>query len=246
METFFLVLHIILSFVIVIVILLQSGKGGGLGAGFSSAAAMGQEVFGGRGAASFLGKLTVVLGAAFMITSMTLAWYSSKPQSILDLQQEAEDAVDTQVHEIIDEGSAANVPPDPDRDQGAMSPPAIDVDGDDPFQIEVDGDAADIDEEMRRQLEEQFGAEFSGDVEELELPTIPEQEDGEEDESPVPAADDEPAADEPASVDEPAEPAQVDEPAEPEVSPEPEEEESAAPAEGPASDDQSSEEPAEE
>lgn len=104
METFLLVVHVILSFVIVVVILLQSGQGGGMGAGFGGAAAVGQEIFGGRGAATFLSKITVVLGASFMITSMALAWYSSKPQSVLDLTQSSGAGSQAQVHQILEEG----------------------------------------------------------------------------------------------------------------------------------------------
>lgn len=222
METFVLVLHIILSFVVVVVILLQSGQGGGLGAGFSSAAAMGQEVFGGRGAASFLGKLTVVLGASFMITSMTLAWYSSKPQSILDLGQEAEDAVDTQVHEIIEEGSAANDPGQINLDSTMGTPGDS---GDSPIQLDLDGDGSEIPEDIRRQLEEQFGEGFDA-----QPADIPEDVEVEIDEGAEPVEEEVEEAPEVEVAPEPAEvePAQESEPAEAiEEAPEPAEVEEA-------------------
>lgn len=123
METFLLVVHIILSFVIVVVILLQSGQGGGMGAGFGGAAAVGQEIFGGRGAATFLGRLTAFLGATFMITSMALAWYSSKPQSVLDLTQGGTATSQAQVHQIIEEGSGEMQAPSPG---GGMEPQLMD------------------------------------------------------------------------------------------------------------------------
>ncbi len=181
MEQFLLVLHIILSFVIVVVILLQSGKGGGLGAGFSSAAAMGQEVFGGRGAAGFLEKLTVVLGASFMITSMALAWYSSKPQSALDLDMEADEPAQAQTHQIIDEGSADNELEEIDVDE-SMAPgeqPLEMLDGEQPqpaapdeegnLQIETgDGEPVspeELEEAIELEMEDAEGGEMEIDME---------------------------------------------------------------------------------
>ncbi len=179
METFLLVLHVILSFAVVVVILLQSGKGGGLGAGFNNAAALGQEVFGGRGAAGFLVKLTVVLGTAFMITSMALAWYSSKPQSALDLQMEADEPARAVVHDIIEEGQGAGGGADQMPEGLQMEMP----DGDDgsSLEVEVDGADGEIPEEIREQLE---GLELDqevpdGPVEE-EIPVDPEVEETEE------------------------------------------------------------------
>ena len=110
MQTLLLVIHVIVSFVIVVVILLQSGKGGGMGSGFGGAAAVGQQIFGGRGAATFLGKLTVALGATFFVTSMALAWYSSRPQSALDLSQTAGETPQSQVEQIIEEGGSGSAP----------------------------------------------------------------------------------------------------------------------------------------
>src|SRR5690554_861411 len=110
MQTLLLVIHVIVSFVIVVVILLQSGKGGGMGSGFGGAAAVGQQIFGGRGAATFLSKLTVALGATFFITSMALAWYSSRPQSALDLTQTSGETPQSQVDQIIEEGGSGAAP----------------------------------------------------------------------------------------------------------------------------------------
>lgn len=194
MEQFLLVLHIILSFVIVVVILLQSGKGGGLGAGFSSAAAMGQEVFGGRGAAGFLEKLTVVLGASFMITSMALAWYSSKPQSALDLDMEADEPAQAQTHQIIDEGSADNELEEIDVDE-SMAPgeqPLEMLDGEQPaapddegnLQIDTgDGEPAspeELEEAIELEMEDAEGGEMEIDMEQAPV----DDGDGEPEESP--------------------------------------------------------------
>jgi preprotein translocase subunit SecG len=54
-------------------VLLQAGKGAGLGAAFGAGAS--QTVFGAR-SATFIGRITWVLAAAFMITSILLTMIS--------------------------------------------------------------------------------------------------------------------------------------------------------------------------
>ena len=241
MESFLLVLHVALCFFVVIVILMQSGQGGGLGAGFNNTAALGQEVFGGRGAAGFLVKLTVVLGATFMITSMALAWYSSKPQSALDLRMESDVPTRSQVHEIIEEGSGSGGPAGAQQQMPSMPGDG----GDAPMQIDLDGDG-EIPDEIRQQLEqmqldtqdapveiEEVGdpvpAELPGTVEPAEAPGPGESLQAPEPPTPVESA----PAEEPAPAEEAA-PAEEPEAAE-EAAPaeEPEAAEEAAPAEEP-------------
>ncbi len=76
MFTLLLTLHIFISFLLVVVVLLQAGKGGGLASAFGGAGTT-DAVFGGRQAATFLGKATTVLGTIFFISSFGLALYSS-------------------------------------------------------------------------------------------------------------------------------------------------------------------------
>ena len=64
-------------------ILLQAGKGGGMGAGLGGGAAS-QTVFGGRGSQTFLGRVTSISAALFMMTSLWLAYHSSRTTSIID------------------------------------------------------------------------------------------------------------------------------------------------------------------
>jgi preprotein translocase subunit SecG len=61
----------------VISILLQSSKGGGL-AGMFGGGGVGMSMFGGRGAASFLSKVSMWLGISFAVTSMSIAILRSK------------------------------------------------------------------------------------------------------------------------------------------------------------------------
>src|SRR5215207_578884 len=74
MYVLLLIVHLLVCLGLVCVVLLQSGKGGGLAGGAFGGTA--QTVFGGRGATDFMTRATMVLGAAFFITSITLALMS--------------------------------------------------------------------------------------------------------------------------------------------------------------------------
>ena len=89
MQLFITILHIVLAFSMILIILLQPGKEGGAAlAGGSS----GNQMYGPRGAGNFLGKATTVVAAGFMLTSITLAYYSSeKVQSGSDLEDVIKD-----------------------------------------------------------------------------------------------------------------------------------------------------------
>ena len=80
MNTFLIVVHGIVSAVLVIVILLQAGKGSGLGGAFGGSS---QAVFGGRGAQTFLGKVTSASAAVFMLTSLSLSYLSTRSGSVV-------------------------------------------------------------------------------------------------------------------------------------------------------------------
>jgi preprotein translocase subunit SecG len=66
MENVVLIIHLILALGLIAVVLLQRSEGGGLGMGGGGGA------ISGRSAATALGKLTWLLGAAFLVTSITL------------------------------------------------------------------------------------------------------------------------------------------------------------------------------
>ena len=80
MITLLIVIQVIVSFVLILVILLQAGKGGGLGGAFGGSS---QAVFGGRGAQTFLGKVTSVAAAVFMLTSLSLSYLSTRSTSVV-------------------------------------------------------------------------------------------------------------------------------------------------------------------
>ncbi|MEO5345033.1 MAG: preprotein translocase subunit SecG [Magnetococcus sp. YQC-9] len=72
------VLHILVCMALVFVVLLQKGSGADMGAAFGGSS---QSLFGARGSGDFLSKLTAVLATIFMITSLTLAFFSTRPGS---------------------------------------------------------------------------------------------------------------------------------------------------------------------
>lgn len=75
MYSLLIAIHVIICIILTIVILLQSSKGGGLAGIFGGGGGMG-AVFGGRGAASFLSKLTTALAIIFMVGSLILGLMS--------------------------------------------------------------------------------------------------------------------------------------------------------------------------
>lgn len=88
MQTVFLLLHVIVAIALIALVLFQHGKGADAGAAFGSGASA--TVFGSRGSASFLSRVTAGLAAGFFITSLLLAYFatqSSTPTSVVeDLQ----------------------------------------------------------------------------------------------------------------------------------------------------------------
>jgi preprotein translocase subunit SecG len=78
MTSFLLVLHFIVCIFMIIVILLQAGKGADIGAAFGGGS---QAVFGPRGAATFLSKLTTISAVIFLGTSIYLANVSKQKES---------------------------------------------------------------------------------------------------------------------------------------------------------------------
>jgi preprotein translocase subunit SecG len=72
------VIHIIVCFALILIVLLQAGKGAEMGAAFGGAS---QTIFGSSGAMGFLTKLTTVAAVIFMITSLLLAFTSTRRAS---------------------------------------------------------------------------------------------------------------------------------------------------------------------
>ncbi len=74
MASVIIVIHIVVCFALILIVLLQTGKGAEMGAAFGGAS---QTIFGSSGPAGFLGKLTAGAAIVFMLTSLSLAYFSS-------------------------------------------------------------------------------------------------------------------------------------------------------------------------
>ena len=72
MLTFISIIHVLLCVFMIFVILLQPGKDAGMGAALGGGAAT--SAFGGRGAVTFLGKVTAVCAIGFFLTSLGLSF----------------------------------------------------------------------------------------------------------------------------------------------------------------------------
>jgi preprotein translocase subunit SecG len=85
MQTFLLVVQVIVSISLIALILLQHGKGADAGAAFGSGAS--STVFGASGSASFLSRTTGILATVFFAVSLSLsvmAYRQTEEQSLVD------------------------------------------------------------------------------------------------------------------------------------------------------------------
>jgi preprotein translocase subunit SecG len=80
LVTFVTAVHVFVCVFLILVILLQAGKDAGMGASFGGGGS--QTVFGGRGAGSFLGRVTAVCAGVFFVTSLTLSFAASYKPSV--------------------------------------------------------------------------------------------------------------------------------------------------------------------
>lgn len=92
MNAFVVGLHIVLCLLLVLIIILQPGKGD-IGSAFGGGGGA-SGVFGARGPAGLLARGTTVVAVMFMVTSITLAYYSDKAKmtgdgSEIDVRDEA-------------------------------------------------------------------------------------------------------------------------------------------------------------
>lgn len=79
-----IVLHILAAVAIIVLVLLQQGRGADMGAAFGGGS---QTLFGARGSANFLSRLTALIATVFLFTSLSLAFIytqRSQPKSVTD------------------------------------------------------------------------------------------------------------------------------------------------------------------
>ncbi len=75
MITLIVVIHIIVSLGLILVVLLQTGRGAEMGAVFGGSSS---TIFGSSGAGNFLTRLTTGMAIVFMLTSLTLGYFTGK------------------------------------------------------------------------------------------------------------------------------------------------------------------------
>ena len=75
MQSIVLVVHVILAMSVIGLVLIQHGKGADAGAAFGSGAS--STVFGAKGSASFLTKMTTGAALAFFVTSILLFYMAA-------------------------------------------------------------------------------------------------------------------------------------------------------------------------
>ena len=68
------IIHIVVSLLLVLIILLQPSKSGDIGSMFGGGTS--ESVFGSSGAVPFLVKMTRLLGVIFVVTSLSLGYFS--------------------------------------------------------------------------------------------------------------------------------------------------------------------------
>lgn len=87
MYTILVVLHVLVSIALIGLVLIQHGKGADAGAAFGSGAS--GTVFGARGSANFLTRVTAWLAAGFFVLSLALAYIvhgqSDTGSSVIDV-----------------------------------------------------------------------------------------------------------------------------------------------------------------
>ena len=82
MNTIVVIIHVLAVVVLVLSVLLQAGKGAGMGAAFGGGSS---SVFGARGPATLISKITCAAAVVFMCTSLFLAVNQSalKTESVM-------------------------------------------------------------------------------------------------------------------------------------------------------------------
>ena len=101
MVTFITVTCVILTIAIIILVLLQQGKGSDLGSAFGGGSS--NSMFGALGPSDFLGKLTYMLVAVWLILSLLLAYLLKSDNSETLFK-------DPLIQEAMQEGLSEEIP----------------------------------------------------------------------------------------------------------------------------------------
>jgi preprotein translocase subunit SecG len=112
-QTFLIMIHTIISVLLVVVILMQASQGGGLSGTFGSSTT--SALLGGRGAGTFLSKLTTYLAVIFLGLAIVISLISSPSSVELEsiLKHEAE-------NQSINPGAHLSLPTSVPIDNGSV------------------------------------------------------------------------------------------------------------------------------
>ena len=101
MITLITVVHVAICLFLIAIILLQHGKGADVGATFGGS---GQSLFGSEGPLPLMNKITTTVAILFMLTSVTLAYFSSS-KSTESVMSELVTPKATVVEKVEEKGS---------------------------------------------------------------------------------------------------------------------------------------------
>lgn len=122
------IVHILVCVALIGLVLIQQGKGAEAGAAFGSGASA--TIFGSRGSASFLTRITAILATLFFLTSLTLSYFLGKHienKSVIDKVSPIEkvQSPPTKIDIPVPPPSSPkpnDLPPKPER-TGSVPPP---------------------------------------------------------------------------------------------------------------------------
>tara|TARA_B100000886_G_scaffold228496_1_gene159349 strand:- start:915 stop:1220 length:306 start_codon:yes stop_codon:yes gene_type:complete len=95
--TILTIINVTLAIILVILVILQQGKGSDLGSAFGGGSS--NSIFGAVGPSNFLGKITSIIAAIFLISCLAQAYFlkQSNTQEIFDI----EDSVVTDIEQEV-------------------------------------------------------------------------------------------------------------------------------------------------
>lgn len=117
MQTMLTIIHVLVCIFLTLVVLLQQGNKQGVGGAFGGGGSA--TVFGGRGANTFLQKLTAAAAIMFMVTSLSLSYLSSRTGSVMADEED----VAPKVEEVKPKADPAAAPAQPAPAQPAPAQP---------------------------------------------------------------------------------------------------------------------------
>ncbi len=107
LTAFLIAVHLMVALALIVIVLLQQGKGASMGAGFGGSS---QTIFGSRGPATALAKITTGAAIIFMLTSITLSALSSgaRDSTIMPVSGEPAKLPTTLPEKVEQTGGTAN------------------------------------------------------------------------------------------------------------------------------------------